>query len=377
MTNNYNKNKKGETISYQVVNRCADITTTKKSLKCLYANARSIKKHGKLDELRCIIQSFGNTILHLIVLTETWINSEEEARRIQLVDYTHYFNYRQNTKGGGVSIFVHDSLKHNLIEEHSLDENHYLWVHIDKFCLDIGSIYKPGRTNHKNFLDYYSMQLEKRKRAIVFGDFNYDLLSSDKPVHNYKYVVKENGFNILNKIDENYCTRETNQTKTILDHICSNIKQNLFHFAIVQSSMSDHKQIYLEIKHYKSQPLKSIKYEAIHYGRLYKNLETCSTNNKDHEYSILEENLITSIKKSKITKIKTCNPVNQDWINKAILTEIDKRNILWTNYKKNPNDSKIEEDFLQERKYVAQLIQKSKNEYYYKSFKNCLNFIVA
>ncbi|CAH2087854.1 unnamed protein product [Euphydryas editha] len=81
---------------------------------------------------------------------ETWINSEVEANRIQLPGYTHYYNYRQEVRGGGVSIFVHNNLKDNFIEKHSVDENHYIWIHINKFCLDIGAIYKPGRENRFN-----------------------------------------------------------------------------------------------------------------------------------------------------------------------------------------------------------------------------------
>lgn len=328
---------------------------------------------GKLDELSCVIKSFDSTIIHLIILSETWINSEDVAKRTQLNDYTHYYNYRKNSKGGGVSIFVHNSLKHYLIEENSFDENHFLWVHIDKFCLDIGAIYKPGRTNHTDFQEYYSLQLEKRKRAIAFGDFNYDLLSVDKSVRTYKHMVKENGFTLLNKIEKQYCTRETNETKTIIDHVCSNIKQNTFHFAIVDSSISDHKLIYLEIKKYKPEPIKSIKYEAIDYVKLYKTIETCTANNNTHEYAALEEKIKASIQKSKKTKIKKNNPVKQDWINKDILEKINKRNLLWLIYRNNPNDTKTKEDFLSEKNNTAQLIQRRKSEYYYASFKKCQN----
>lgn len=359
--------------SFQVVNSCASLSISKKSLKCLYANIRSIVAPGKLDELSCIIKSFDSTIIHLIILSETWINSEDVAKRTQLNDYTHYYNYRKHSKGGGVSIFVHNSVKHYLIEEHSFDDNHFLWVHIDKFCLDIGAIYKPGRTNHTDFLDYYSLQLEKRKRAIVFGDLNYDLLSADKSVRTYKYTIEESGFTLLNKIGKQYCTRETNETKTILDHVSSNIKQNRFHFAIIESSISDHKLIYLEVKKYEPEPIKSIKYEAIDYDKLYKTVETCTVNNKTHEYALIEQKIKASIKLSKNTKIKKDNSVKQDWINKEILEKIDQRNSLWLKYRNNPNDRKIKEDFLNERNYTAQLIQRRKSEYYYASFKKCQN----
>lgn len=218
------------------------------------------------------------------------------------------------------------------------------------------------------------MQLEKRKRALIFGDFNYDLLSTEQSVRNYKTTVKESGYDIINKIHYDYSTRETDRTKTILDHACTNLKLNKFHFAIIESSMSDHKQIYLEIKNYRPEPLKSIKYQAIDYASLYKSVESCTKDiNKKSEYSNLEETIIKCINQSRISKIKKCNPVKQDWINKSIIEGIDRRNALWLKYRKNPTDNKIEQEFMTERKHVAQTIQDSKIEYYSKSFKHCQN----
>lgn len=349
----------------------SDITTSNKSLKFLYANARSIIKPGKLEELMCAIHSFRNITIHVIILTETWINSEREAKRIQLPGYTHYFNYRQNVRGGGVSIFAHNSVKHSLIEENTTDENHYLWVHINKFCLDVGAIYKPGRTNDNTFLEYYATQLENRKRAIIFGDFNYDLLSTDKSVLNYKDTVKESGYKIVNMIDQLHCTRETSKTKTILDHVCTNIKQNQFHLAIINSSMSDHKQIYFEVKKYKPEPIKSVTYEAINYNLLYETCETPNDDNMDSDYAKLEQKLKNSISVSKITKIKKCNPIKQDWINKDIITGIDTRNTLRLEHIRDPKDTKKEKDYFNARKNISQLIQHTKCQYYNKTFMNC------
>lgn len=145
-------------------------------------------------------------------------------------------------------MFVHNNIKHSLIEEYCLDDTHYLWIHVQKFSLDLGVIYKPNTANMKNFLEVYSQQLQSKRRAVVFGDFNLDLLDPDKATRNYKETLKEYDFKILNKIDQQFCTRESETTKTILDHVCSNLKDNNFNFVMIESAMSDHKQIFLEIK---------------------------------------------------------------------------------------------------------------------------------
>ncbi|XP_039764078.1 uncharacterized protein LOC120636599 [Pararge aegeria] len=275
--------------------------------------------------------------------------------------------------GGGVSIFAHNNLKHNFTEELSQDDNHYLWIHLEKLSLDIGAIYKPGRTNVKNFLDTFSLQLDRRKRAVVFGDFNFDLLDPSSSVEDYKDTLTESGFKIINKIDPLQCTRETTQNKSLIDHISTNLKENRFHLAIIESSMSDHKQIYFEIDKYQPQSKPKIGYEAIDYIRLYKLMENNKVDNINENYTEFECKLSQTIKQCKVIKVKILNPPRQGWINRNILDKINQKNILWQKHKNNPKDEGIEKDFIRERNTVAKDIQLMKSNYYLKRFFECKN----
>lgn len=109
--------------------------------------------------------------------------------------------------------FLLTIVSNNLIEEKSIDENHYLWIHLDKFSLDVGAIYKPERTNYQSFFEIYAEQLRKRKKAVTIGDFNYDLLTTDKNTIEYKDMLKENGYKIINKIDNNTVQGKPKQRK--------------------------------------------------------------------------------------------------------------------------------------------------------------------
>lgn len=113
--------------------------------------------------------------IHFLIFTETWITSDADAKLYQLPHYKHVYNYRQDRKGGGVAIYVHDSIKYEITEELYECGNHYLWIRINKLSLNIGAIYKPGDSNINNFIETYTSQLERRKRTIVLGDFNIDL----------------------------------------------------------------------------------------------------------------------------------------------------------------------------------------------------------
>lgn len=338
----------------------------------MYANIRSIVKQGKFDELKCIIRSFNDN-LDIVVLTETWLKSEEEALRYQIPGYTHYYNYRKSSKGGGVSIFCHDKLKHNFIEAICINDNHFLWVHLASFSLDIAAIYrKPESANFNTFMDTYSMQLNQRKRTIIFGDFNLNLLSSDRQTTIYKDTMHEEGYNFINHIHDDYCTRETPTTKTIIDHVISNLKETKFHFSIIDSTLSDHKQIYLEVKKFTSSRSRKVSYQAIDYNKLYKNTSENTITNDFNSYTIFQEKILNNIKNSTVNKIKIMNPPRQDWIRKTIINEINNRNILWKHHKKNPNSKEKEQQFIKKRNEVMEKIQKNKRAYYIKSFEACL-----
>lgn len=326
-------------------------------------------KPGKIDELNCILATIKN--INVVVLVETWIKNETEAKSLRLPNYKHYYNFRTQSRGGGVSIFVHKNIKHEFISDKCEDDNHFIWVHLEKFSLDIGAIYKPERTNSKKFLETFSDELQKRKRTIIFGDFNYNLLVPNRSTSEYKDALVEQGYTILNKIDVNYCTRETSTTKSILDHVCTSLKDHKIHLAIVESAMSDHKQIFLEVERYKPEPIKKVKFQAISYTNLYKTVEDLDYNSIGEEYTRLEEAIQSAINKNKTVKSKILNPPRTDWINKDIINQIDKRNELWRIYKNNPNNRESEEAFKKERNKVFENIQATKSKFYHKSFKEC------
>lgn len=144
---------------------------------------------------------------------------------------------------------------------------------MNKFCINIGGIYKPERNNDNDFLETYAEQLESRKRSIALGDFNYDILKSNKATRNYKRAIQESGYKIINKVDKTYCTRQTLNSQTIIDHVCTNLQNDKFHFAVINSAMSDHKHLYLELYKYKPQKPKKTLYEAIDYNMLSKSID--------------------------------------------------------------------------------------------------------
>lgn len=213
--------------------------------------------------------------------------------------------------------------------------------------------------------------MQKRKRVIILGDFNINVLNADQTAMKYKEELQTCGYRLLNKVDESYCTRETATTKTIIDHVSTNLADVKFHLAIIATAMSDHNQIYLEVKKHEPTPPRRIKYEAIDYEKLYKTVREWNTTNEDDLYQLLEQKLLSSINSSKITKYKILNPPRQDWINRTIINLINKRNILWNMHKKTVNDQLLQEKFINQRNEANQFIQQTKSAYYQNAFDQC------
>jgi hypothetical protein len=251
--------------------------------------------------------------------------------------------------------------------------NNYLWINLERYALDIGVVYKPGHTNFSEFLVTYQPQLLQRRRAIVSGDTNIDLLTPDSKTKAYKNLLRESGYKLVNKIDPNYCTRESPTTKTIIDHVATNLNDNKFHFAVIDSALSDYKNIYVELKKFKPPRKQKTRYVVINYKNLYKGIETSNFNNDDCNFDALEKFIKEKISENKEVKYRLANLPQTEWINKKITTGIDKRNQLWCKLKQDLENNEIKAEYDGEKRRVAELIKTSKRNYYYGKFQKCVN----
>ncbi|KAI8431610.1 hypothetical protein MSG28_016096 [Choristoneura fumiferana] len=202
-------------------------------------DTKHLIEENKTNEIQ---EPFNNAILQndvdVIVLTETWLRTDDEVKRAELDDYKHYFSIRNGKDGGGVSIYAKANLLPSLTVSKYQGGINFLWVHLNTEGLDIGGIYNPGGdTDGMQFLKEYSDQLKQMREAIVFGDFNIDLLKSESKTRNYLNTLDQAGFILLNKIHVGYSTRKTETSSTIIDHASSNLNSSeyKFHLAITAS----------------------------------------------------------------------------------------------------------------------------------------------
>ncbi|KAL0810530.1 hypothetical protein ABMA28_010651 [Loxostege sticticalis] len=219
-----------------------------------------------------------------------------------------------------------------------------------------------------NFLDIYSSQLEQRNRAIVFGDYNIDLLSTERYVTQYINEIKKSGYEILNKIDPAYCTRETSTTRTISDHVSTNINNHSFSLSILDSSLSDHKQLHLNISKLAPKPTSKSNYTALVYEKLSREISKSMSDIGQVDYFILEKLLLEKIEICKVQKTKILNAPQEDWINRHIINAINLRNNLWKQTNRSPYNEELQKSFKKEKEKVQVMIKTCKKKYYHKLF---------
>ncbi|KAI5633705.1 endonuclease-reverse transcriptase domain-containing protein [Phthorimaea operculella] len=245
-----------------------------------------------------------------------------------------------------------------------------MWLKLERYSLDIGVIYYPGNTDYDKFLNTLESQLQQRKRALVLGDFNVNLLEKHSKKQTYVTTLNASGYKLLNKISKDYYTRRIPTRKSIIDHVCTNLKDERYHLALVESPLSDHRQIYLTLQKQKAPQKQRSTYQSLNYEKLYQTVE------KDQNLSVdsfeeLQESLKKHIENSKISKTKILNLPQEDWIQKDVIESINQKNLLWAKLQMEPNNEDFEKEYNEKRDATAKLIKTTKDSYYYGQFINC------
>ena len=118
-------------------------------LKCFYTNARSLR--NKKDELFSYIIEEN---LDIVCITESWVNEKQfnETRgEYELEGYTIYLSQRTDRIGGGLIIYIRNTIPSRVNSDIKKDENvESLWVDIsiNKKSYKIGSFLPTTKSNY-------------------------------------------------------------------------------------------------------------------------------------------------------------------------------------------------------------------------------------
>ena len=183
-------------------------------------------------------------VIHVVALCETFLN-EVNVGLANLENYTSVHTFRKDRPGGGVSIFVHDSIvllkKLDGFRNDSIETIMIEAKHKNKQFV-VTEVYRPPGTDNAKFKQSLAIIINKSAKyetSFMCGDLNYDLLKLHlhKPSEDVSEFLLSNGYLLL----INKPTHVTHSTSTLIDNIyvrSKKLRNNESY--IITDCMSDH-----------------------------------------------------------------------------------------------------------------------------------------
>ena len=227
------------------------------NVSILSLNIQSLSaKFSDLKELISLLET-SNCSPDVICLQEIWQISP--YANFSLPGYSQ-FEYKvrsNNTQGGGVGIYVRNSIPYTVSPTFSIFSDRLfesIFVELtlpkSKSKLIIGSVYRPN-VNHPNLSqsEQFSQSMEllsnllslitnSKSNVRILGDFNIDVLKLNSSNQAAEYIDLLFSFGLLQVITKP--TRCTSNSATLLDHVLSNSACGHTSSFIMTSLISDH-----------------------------------------------------------------------------------------------------------------------------------------
>ena len=244
----------GSTCNYYMEDAFSSITKkmytsepSEKLFSICHLNIRSLQSN--LNDFDMYLKSL-NFEFSFIGVTETWLH-DGNCDLYELSSYVFVERHRHTRKGGGVGIFIKDYVSfQDRNDLYSIDDMfESIFIEIDKNVFNknsnivIGVIYRPPNTDINCFNESLNVILDKLKNenklCFLMGDYNINLLNSDKHNPTSDFVELMHSYSFLSLI--NRPTRITATSATLIDNIFVNYSdlQNSFQCILV-TDISDH-----------------------------------------------------------------------------------------------------------------------------------------
>ena len=350
-------------------------------------------REGKLSEYEMFFKATNNPF-KIIVCTETWLTKcKIDLCKFQNFSSVHLLRPSDQhidfkVRGGGISIFVHNSLQFQ--HRSDLDivlpymECCFIEINFNNKKYLIAGIYRIPNTEIDLFIDKFNEIIEPLKansEVIILGDFNIDLLKDDTHKNSFELCLQSNYLvpTILAPTRVATKTLQTGQqvtTKTLIDNIVLN--PNITHQSgLIESTISDHYPIYTSIPEIKidNNGKKIIKYRLINENskRKFRHaIARSNMNNPQHNAKEDFSNFNTTFNNLYnkffpiITKTITQKDEAKPWITDTLVNEMKIRDKLYKLASRNIIDIQTYKDA---RNLLTKQIRKAKAKHFDDEFK--------
>lgn len=385
----YNFHNAVYTISEDINTICDDFDELS-SFSSLCVNVRSLQNIDNLTRFQALIASLSIKP-NLIAVNETWLMDTDFGPHHQLPNYTFIHNHRSIGRGGGVGLYIQNSIPFSLrndlsVMKNKIFESIFVDLHFRNKTITAGTIYRSPSSAGSGVSDFFNelkqkLSILKRNYLIpsyILGDLNFDLTDlENREVNKLKECMNNHLFVSL----INQPTRITDSTATCLDHIWTNVVSSDIKTAIICDPVADHLAIFqiTDFEEYIAPEIdenpfyQKIDYEKLNillsnenFDRIFKENNVDSIFNAF--YDIIQQNLTQVTSWERISQKKD----DQQWHDKELKKLKRKKEDLYRRAK--VNSELKEQSKITERNY-KKMLRRKKLIFYHGKFEKFSNDI--
>ena len=190
-------------------------------------------------------RSCRSIVLDLFGISESRLDGRITDNLISINDYTVLRRDSGYPLHTGLALYVHKSIENSVKRRLDLETEaiECIWVEIKDSktkSLLVGYVYRNPASSQRWPHDFISMMdkvTECNANILLLGDFNIDLFKQPPAWNNATAL-----FGLEQLVEE--ATRVTKFSATLIDHIYTNNKQQVFKVKVVESGISDHSAIF-------------------------------------------------------------------------------------------------------------------------------------
>ena len=211
----------------------------KNGFNCAQLNVVSLLKH--FEEIEPILCKNN---IHVFALNETRLDDSIQDTEIKISHY-NLIRKDRNRQGGGVAIYVHESITYKqVLHDSSKDlEVVILFIELKKckpllFC----NWYRPPNSKCEVLSTYEDMLTfleENRSSVVLMGDINLNISHEPLSSECKKYCQLKD-IHDLHQLNTMECTRVTSDSSSLLDHMLCNQPENVDSWGVIDIGFSDH-----------------------------------------------------------------------------------------------------------------------------------------
>lgn len=311
------------------------LVSQNRGFKVCHLNAQSLIK--KIDEFRDLFEGSG---VDAVCVSETWFRNFND-KTCSTKGYKVFRVDRQDRIGGGVAIYLRETLKTKIIycsSPNSAFECLCLEILSNNEKLILGVIYRPysyiDLSPLSSFLEEYSVNFQN---IILCGDFNSNLLHDDSLVNSMR------AFN-LRAVNISNPTHFSRSSNTLLDvFFVSDNNKVLLYDQLSVPGFSRHDLIFLSYDYALCRPRKVYQYRDfnnIDYSALQTDIQGIDWQriyylmSPDEQVDFLQNNLNCLLNLHVPLKTKESSYKNNPWFNNEIRQAIYQRNLVYDRWKR-------------------------------------------